>query len=148
MWSLVSSLFIIISRGLLHSGTKCYGLTKHIELFGGNSLRYVWRKKYTLYNVQNTISTAKHDGRSIMILGCLFSWGMGAFDISEGTMVRVMYWKILAMNLIQSVKYQLLRNCIFNIRIWNLQQWKWMVKDKVIKSITCPKSHRKTLEGL
>uniref|UniRef100_A0AAZ3RMS5 Transposase Tc1-like domain-containing protein n=1 Tax=Oncorhynchus tshawytscha TaxID=74940 RepID=A0AAZ3RMS5_ONCTS len=40
-----------------------------IDVFGHQGKRYVWRKPNTSHHPENTISTVKHDGGSIMLWG-------------------------------------------------------------------------------
>ncbi len=75
-----------------------------IELFGLNSTRHVWRKKKDENNPKNTIPTVKHGGGNIMLWGCFSAKGTGRLHCIEGRMDVAMYCKILANNLLPSVK--------------------------------------------
>ncbi|CDQ98778.1 unnamed protein product [Oncorhynchus mykiss] len=75
-----------------------------IELFCVNSSRRVWRKKKDEYNPKNTIPTVKHGGGNIIIWGCFSAKGTGRLHRIEGRMDGAMYRKILANNLLPSVR--------------------------------------------
>ncbi|KAK6320198.1 hypothetical protein J4Q44_G00093050 [Coregonus suidteri] len=75
-----------------------------IELFGLNSTRRVWRKKKDEYNPKNTISTVKHGGGNIILWGCFSAKGTVRLHLIEGRMDGAMYRKILANNLLPSVR--------------------------------------------
>uniref|UniRef100_A0A8C7SUX3 Transposase Tc1-like domain-containing protein n=1 Tax=Oncorhynchus mykiss TaxID=8022 RepID=A0A8C7SUX3_ONCMY len=75
-----------------------------IELFGLNSTRHVWRKKKDEYNPKNTIPTMKHGGGNIILWGCFSAKGTGRLHRIEGRMDGAMYRKILANNLLPSVR--------------------------------------------
>uniref|UniRef100_A0A8C7TU33 Transposase Tc1-like domain-containing protein n=1 Tax=Oncorhynchus mykiss TaxID=8022 RepID=A0A8C7TU33_ONCMY len=75
-----------------------------IELFGLNSTRRVWRKKKDKYNPKNTIPTVKHGGGNIILWGCFSAKGTGRLRRIEGRMDGAMYRKILANNLLPSVR--------------------------------------------
>ncbi len=74
-----------------------------IELFGINSTRRVWGKKDE-YNPKNTIPTVKHRGGNIMLWGCFSAKGTVRLHRIEGRMLGAMYRKILANNLLPSVR--------------------------------------------
>ncbi|KAL0166707.1 hypothetical protein M9458_038551, partial [Cirrhinus mrigala] len=72
-----------------------------IELFGINSTGRVWRRRRrrrrrnATYDPKNTISTVKHGGGNIMLLGCFSAKGTGQLHRIKGTMDRAMYLQIL-----------------------------------------------------
>ncbi|KAK6318536.1 hypothetical protein J4Q44_G00118270 [Coregonus suidteri] len=71
----------------------------HLQLFGLNSTRRVWRKKKDEYNPKNTIPTVKHGGGNIILWGCFSAKGTGRLHRIEGRMDGAMYREILANNL-------------------------------------------------
>uniref|UniRef100_A0A8C7G831 Transposase Tc1-like domain-containing protein n=1 Tax=Oncorhynchus kisutch TaxID=8019 RepID=A0A8C7G831_ONCKI len=75
-----------------------------IELFGLNSTRRVWRKKKEEYYPKNTIPTVKHGGGNIILWGCFSAKATGRLHRIEGRMDGAMYRKILANNLLPSVR--------------------------------------------
>ncbi|KAK6329382.1 hypothetical protein J4Q44_G00013600 [Coregonus suidteri] len=75
-----------------------------IELFGLNSTRRVWRKKKDEYNPKNTIPAMKHGGGNIILWECFSAKGTGRLHRIEGRMDGAMYRKILANNLLPSVR--------------------------------------------
>uniref|UniRef100_A0AAY5KJS9 Tc1-like transposase DDE domain-containing protein n=1 Tax=Esox lucius TaxID=8010 RepID=A0AAY5KJS9_ESOLU len=75
-----------------------------IELFGLNSTRRVWRKKKDEYNPKNTIPTMKHGGGNIILWGCFSAKGTGRLHRIEERMDGAIYRKILANNLLPSVR--------------------------------------------
>jgi len=48
-----------------------------IDIFGKNSTRRVWRKKYAELHPKNTIPTVNHGGGNIMLWGCFSAKGTG-----------------------------------------------------------------------
>ncbi|CDQ61360.1 unnamed protein product [Oncorhynchus mykiss] len=74
-----------------------------IKRFGLNSTRRVWRKKKDEYNPKNTIPTVKHGG-SIILWGCFSAKRTGRLHRIEGRMDGAMYRKILADNLLPSLR--------------------------------------------
>ena len=56
------------------------------KLFGVNSKKYVWHKKITAFNPENTMSTLKHGGGGIKLWGCFSSASIGQFDVINGIM--------------------------------------------------------------
>uniref|UniRef100_A0AAY5KUE3 Transposase Tc1-like domain-containing protein n=1 Tax=Esox lucius TaxID=8010 RepID=A0AAY5KUE3_ESOLU len=75
-----------------------------IKLFGINSTRCVWRRRNAAYVPKNTIPTVKHGGGNIMLWGCFSAKGTGRLHSIEGRMDGAMYRKILANNLLPSVR--------------------------------------------
>ncbi|XDV12822.1 hypothetical protein PO909_001392 [Leuciscus waleckii] len=75
-----------------------------IELFGLNSTRHVWRKKKDEYHPKNTIPTLKQGGGYTILWGCFSAKGTGRQHCIEGRMDGAMYRKILANNLLPSVR--------------------------------------------
>ncbi len=71
---------------------------------GINSTRRVWRKKKDEYNPKNNIPTVKHGGGHIILWGCVSAKGTGRLHRIEGRMDGAMYRKILANNLLPSVR--------------------------------------------
>ncbi len=73
-----------------------------IELFRHNASKTVWRKKGEAFKSQNTISTVKHGGGSVMLWGCFASSGMGRLVRVHGKMNAAMC--IFAENLLPSAR--------------------------------------------
>ncbi len=68
-----------------------------------NSTHRVWRKKDE-YNPKNTTPTVKHGGGNIMLWGCFSAKGTGRLHRIAGRMDGAIYRKILANNLLPSVR--------------------------------------------
>ncbi|KAL0173312.1 hypothetical protein M9458_033623 [Cirrhinus mrigala] len=75
-----------------------------IELFGLNSMGYVWRKPGTAHHLSNTVPTVKHGGGSIMLWACFSAAGTGRLVATEGKMNAAKYRDILDKNLLQSAQ--------------------------------------------
>ena len=75
-----------------------------IQLFGINSTRCVWKKRYAEYNRKNTIPTVKHGGGNLMLLGCFSAKGTGGLNRIKGRMNGAMYRAIFWDNLLPSVR--------------------------------------------
>ncbi|KAJ4426656.1 hypothetical protein ANN_26454 [Periplaneta americana] len=85
-----------------------------INLFGSDGAHRVWRKKNEGDEVDNTLSTVKHGGGSIMIWGCMSSKGVGNIDFTDEIMDKVVYNNILKNNVKESaIEMGLPPVCIF-----------------------------------
>ncbi len=70
-----------------------------IELFGHMDLGYDWRKASEAFNPNNTLSTVKHGGGSIMNWGCFAGSGLGELYC---IMIKEDYREIIKNNIKQS----------------------------------------------
>ncbi|KAF2348584.1 Transposase Tc1-like [Trinorchestia longiramus] len=85
-----------------------------IELFGRNSINYVWREQNEEYKPKCTIPTVKFGGGSIMVWGSFSSSEVGKLHIIEGTMNGRKYGEILEEQLLPSAHFfKLKRGCKF-----------------------------------
>uniref|UniRef100_A0AAZ3S793 Transposase Tc1-like domain-containing protein n=1 Tax=Oncorhynchus tshawytscha TaxID=74940 RepID=A0AAZ3S793_ONCTS len=75
-----------------------------MELFGINTTRCVWRRRYAAYDPKNTIPTVKHGGGNIMLCGCFSANGTGQLHCIKGTMDWAMYCQLLGENLLPSAR--------------------------------------------
>ena len=68
------------------------------------SISWKWKECGTTANLQDTISTVKHGGGSIMLWGCFSSAGTGKLVWVDGKMDGAKYRTILEENLLESAK--------------------------------------------
>jgi transposase len=72
------------------------------NIFGPDGRTRVWRKPNTEHNKENTISTVKNDGGSVMVWGCFSAAGVGKLIFINGVMDRFKYIDILKDGLLPS----------------------------------------------
>ena len=73
------------------------------NLVGNDSRRiFVWRRQNETYKSECLQGTVKHGGGSIMVWGCMSSFGPGHLHQVEGTMNSTMYTNILQNHLLPS----------------------------------------------
>ncbi|GFU58450.1 transposable element Tc1 transposase [Trichonephila clavipes] len=72
------------------------------NIFGSHGRRMVWRKPNTSHHPKHTIPTVKHEGGSMMVLGCMAVSGMGKLVFIDQIMHKMAYLNILQNNLKES----------------------------------------------
>ncbi|GFY31764.1 transposable element Tc1 transposase [Trichonephila clavipes] len=70
------------------------------NIFGSDGRRMVWRKPNTSHH--HTIPTVKHEGGSVMVLGCMAASGVGKLVFIDQIMHKMAYLNILQNNLKES----------------------------------------------
>ncbi len=72
-------------------------------LFRSDGRERVWRLQGSRYKMKNCTSSVKHNGGSIMFLGCISYNGVGKLAIVENTMDSIAYTRILSTYLQESI---------------------------------------------
>ncbi|GFT94606.1 transposable element Tc1 transposase [Trichonephila clavipes] len=73
------------------------------NIFGSDGRRIVWRKPNTSHHhPKHTIPTVKHEGGSVMVLGCMPASGVGKLVFIDQIMHKMAYLNILQNNLKES----------------------------------------------
>lgn len=80
------------------------------NLYNSDGRTMVWRKANKEFNFENTRGTVKHGGGSVMVWGCISSYGVGNLVFIDGIMDKNHYLNILKNNLIQSAEKMGLNN--------------------------------------
>lgn len=69
------------------------------NIFGSDGRQMVWRQKNCELQPKNLVPTVKHGGGSVLVWGCMSSFGVGKLHIIRGKMDQYMYIDILKQNL-------------------------------------------------
>ena len=73
-----------------------------INFFRSDGKNWVWRFAGEAYDEKCTLKTVKHGGGSLMLWGCMSTWGVGKLVIIDGTLTAVKYVQLLQENLFES----------------------------------------------
>ena len=93
-----------LSFAELHK-TKSFDFWRTVIFSGSHGRRMMWRKPNEALNIKNIRPIIKHDGRSVMVWGCMSALSVGKLMFIDGTMDKHVYLSILKEHLLYNTKH-------------------------------------------